>query len=384
MSIRWSVTGPDPAPHPLKWGNSNAAASRRWIERIVKAPRAVPLAILVLLTLIGCTADQGQEPPELRPASLEAVRTLELDKSDSAYIGEIVSHASVDFGPAGDLVIGDRMSSRVLRFTPNGALAAIAGRGGEGPGEYEGIWGVGWETEDRIWILDANRTSRLDSALSLVDMRTFQSEPWPQEVQFTGGKAVVGTYHSSNQGNALQIRPGSGGEPLGSLLPYGPLSQEPYVLGEYRPVFRVVGDTVIGGSTVTYPHKIMNLDGEILAEFGRPPPSVGEMRVPAFAEFAVDIRAGNLWQRSFGTTSSMWVVHDSLIVVEHRRPHPEMGGIPVATYRADIYDRWTLAKLAEDMELPGRIMAWHDDLLWILTDSPPAPWTFTGFEVRVQ
>jgi len=57
-------------------------------------------------------------------------------------------------------------------------------------------------------------------------------------------------------------------------------------------------------------------------------------------------------------------------VFEHQRRHPEAGGIPPWSYYLDVYDRWTLEKLAEDVPLPGLIVDVHEDLLWVLTNTP--------------
>ena len=95
------------------------------------------------------------------------------------------------------------------------------------------------------------------------------------------------------------------------------------------------------------------------------------------------------WLRSFGTVHSIRPLHDSLIVVEHQVRHPEPGGIPPWSYYLDVYDRWTLQKLAEDILLPGPVLDVHDNLLWVLTDTPltsdpvGGPWGFTGFRVDV-
>lgn len=99
---------------------------------------------------------------------------------------------------------------------------------------------------------------------------------------------------------------------------------------------------------------------------------------------------GGEWLRTFGPAHSIRPLHDSLIVVEHQRRHPEAGGIPPWSYYLDVYDRWTLEKLAEDVLLPRLIVDVHDDLLWVLTDTPltsdppGGPGGFTGFRVEVS
>jgi hypothetical protein len=83
-------------------------------------------------------------------------------------------------------------------------------------------------------------------------------------------------------------------------------------------------------------------------------------------------------------------VHDSLIVVEHTRRHPEPGGIPPRNYWIDVYDRSTLTKLAEDMPMPGLVLDVYDDLIWVLTGTPltsrpiGGPWVVTGFVIAVD
>ena len=146
-------------------------------------------------------------------------------------------------------------------------------------------------------------------------------------------------------------------------------------------------------SSVSYPLYLYDPAGSLLDTFGTRPPSIGEMTYPGAGAFigAAQANAGE-WQRSFGTASSIWFVHDSLIVVEHTRRHPEPGGIPPWSYWMDVYDRWTLEKLVEDLPLPvpGFIVDVHDDLLWLVTQTPMSsdpiggPWGLTGFRVVVE
>ena len=180
------------------------------------------------------------------------------------------------------------------------------------------------------------------------------------------------------------------GAPGPILMEVPEVDQLPYVLGEYRPRFAASGDTVFAASSTSYPLRTFRLDGTPLDTFGSRPPSIGEMTYPEMGAYAGSrqVLAGE-WLRTFGTVHSVHLLQDSLIVVEHQRRHPEPGGIPPWSYYLDVYDRWTLEKLAEDVLLPGLIVDVHDDLLWLLTDTPltsdppGGPWGFTGFRVEI-
>jgi hypothetical protein len=341
------------------------------------------LWVLLIGSAVGCGEERGGDR-SFTDVELQEFTALMLEESDSAYVGEIYAFNTVDFSPEGRIAVGDPLTSRVLAFDPDGNLEAVAGGRGEGPGEFEQIWAVAWDPHGRLWVSDANRRVTIFSPSLDLDTILHLPEAPANTIQFPTDRALMSLSHHPREGDVITSYELEGGRPINSLLPHDTLARLPYVQSVYRAIFRVAGDSLIGGSNLSYPLHVFTLDGESIARFGAPPPSVGTMRVPERGEFAADMRRGHEWVRSFGTGSSIWVAHDTLIVVEHRRDHPDAGGIPPVFYHADVYDRRTLEKIAEDIELPGFIVGAHDDLLWILTARPPDPWTFTGYRIEVE
>jgi hypothetical protein len=339
-------------------------------------------ASMVWLAALGCSADP---PPMLGEGELREVRAVLLEESDTAFIGDIVRSRVVSFSADGRIAVGSRMSSRVLVFSGNGAFEGVFGREGEGPGEFEQISSVGWDPSGRLWIADTgnHRVTVLDAAFDVDTLFRFE-DAWVTDLDFAHDRAFVTVSKYPREGDALRALDLTDARHVTSLLDFDPLVEVPYVGGQYIPLFRVAGDSLFAGSNLSYPLHVLTLEGDTLASFGSPPPSIGEMRLPEYGEFMADMRLGHEWVRSFGVASSLWIAHDTLVVVEHRRPHPEVGGIPPHNFWADVYDRSTLQKVAEDIELPGFIVASHDDLLWILTARPPDPWTFTGYRIHLE
>lgn len=349
--------------------------------------------VTITLSLVACHGNDSGLP---RGAAGEAVATLRamdhviLEETDEAYVGNIGTGRTVGFRSDGLLAVGDGMSSRVLFFERSGRLLRSFGGPGDGPGEFRRITAVAWDAEGRLWVAGDPRVTvigsdfAVDSILSLpegVEML------WG--IERAGPSMLAGERRWPIAGPSIVVYDRYGA-PGPVLMEVPAADQRPYVLGEYRPRFSASGDTVFAASSTSYPLRTFRLDGTPLDTFGTRPPSIGEMTYPEMGAYAGSrqVLAGE-WLRTFGTVHSIFPLHDSLLVVEHQRRHPEPGGMPPWSYYLDVYDRWTLEKLAEDLPLPGLVVDVHDELLWVLTDTPltsdppGGPWGFTGFRVDV-
>jgi len=346
------------------------------------------------LALFACDANTAALPEFRQGGSAVTLRTIDhvsLQETAEVYVGLIGTGMGVSFRPDGLLAVADGMASRVLFFERSGKLHHSFGGPGDGPGEFRRVRAVAWDAEGRLWVAGQSRVTVIGADLELDS--TFLP---PDGVEFFWGLGRAGPfvlaaeYRWPVQGRSI-VAYDRYGTPANLLMEVPELDQRPYVLGEYRPRFSSSGDTVFAASSTHYPLRMFRLDGTPLDTFGTRPPSIGEMTYPEMGAYAGSrqVLAGE-WLRTFGTVHSIRPLHDSLIVVEHQRRHPEAGGIPPWSYYLDVYDRWTLEKLAEDVLLPGLIVDVHDDLLWVLTDTPltsdppGGPWGFTGFRVEVS
>lgn len=332
------------------------------------------------MAALGC--EEAGSPNAVQfETSLQEIDQVSLQESDSVFIGRLVRSNQFAFSPTGGIAVADRMTSRLFIFESDGQLRATAGRDGDGPGEFRSLYQVAWDANGRLWAAEVNgRITIFDSALNLDTIFTTQ-QVWMFGLQPAPGRMVSRVKRDSYQGNAIYTY-ALDGAPLDSMMMHDPLARRPYIGQRYMPVFRVMGDTILGASNLSYPLLLFTLSGDSIGSFGAPPPSIGTMRLPELGEFARDPRGATGWLESFGDISSVWVAHDTLVVVQHRRRLPDGDlTVPQLNFFADVYDRQTLSKLAEDVELPGFIVSTHEDLVWILTNEPPAPWTLTGFRL---
>lgn len=341
--------------------------------------------LLPLVLLSGCGfSDRGSPPGEVKLA-VEVVGEVRLEDSDSALIGEIFREQYFDISSEGVIAVADDMTSRVLLFDSDGAYLRSVGREGDGPGEFPGIWALAWVGPDRLWVADKkqrihvfDRHLALDTVLRVVDAEgAWGIQPAGDRVVIAVGRHPLYIY------NALATYTRSG-ERVASFMPSDErAARVPYLGGEYLPIFRVVGDTVIGASNLTYPLYIYRTDGSGGTPFGSPPPSFRMPREPARGEFMglQARRAFEIWRRTFGAISSIWVVEDSLLIVEHQYLDSAVLNRREARHLIDVYDRRSLRKIAEEIPIPGFIADVHEGRLWALTATPPDPWTFSLLEL---
>jgi len=76
------------------------------------------------------------------------------------------------------------------------------------------------------------------------------------------------------------------------------------------------------------------------------------------------------FMRSFTWIDNLALQGDTLLVVAHGRYDPEDMDNRVGNYRADVYDVRDYTKIYEDIALPGRILTYTDDGIYLLLAEP--------------
>ena len=136
----------------------------------------------------------------------------------------------------GDVVVNDVWSSEIRRYDPEGTLVWVAGREGEGPGEFRGLDWVGLSPDGTIAAWNAS-----DAQLSFFDeVGRFLVRRLADTLSMGPGSD---RYLFEQDGSRVLITPLLGGEPLeamsGDLLFLGH-SSAPYLFG-----VTAQGDTVV-------------------------------------------------------------------------------------------------------------------------------------------
>jgi len=123
-----------------------------------RSPLAPSVLTLLLPLALGCAgADAGsgeEEAPLFR--GVEELRVGSLDDPDYA----LTQITNMTVGPDGSMYTAHMQESVVRKFSPDGTLEATLGQQGEGPGEFQRVWQLGFHG-DSLWVLDlsANRFS---------------------------------------------------------------------------------------------------------------------------------------------------------------------------------------------------------------------------------
>jgi len=353
--------------------------------------------LLIFLLLPGITTACEPSPSRsLDPVSvsLSYISDIELKTPDGFFVGDIRRNQVVDVSPEGLIAIADRLNSRVVLFDANGNYLRSTGRRGDGPGEFRGLWALGWvgESRDRLWVADSqDRVTVYDTALAIDTLfRIPGGADFVAGIQPVGSRVVFSPVrHPRIPHDVLAVYDLSGSEEASFLERDARAWEVPYLGGEYLPVFAVFGDSVLAGSSLGYPLQVLDLSGNHGRFFGDPPPALGEPEAPELGAFDVTVnpraRAGyEAWVRSFGIVHSVWVLNDSIALVEHRRLDQGVLDRRVPTFHLDVYSLSSGEKIAEDLEIPGFIVATHDGNVWLLTTEPPDPWQFSVVQLEVS
>jgi len=138
----------------------------------MRTDRFLVITPILLLILVNCDSrDRGRDltsddvpvthtsqTPQVDGQLFDLSLDLELGIDDGEpewQIFAFVTHALV--APDGRMVIADRRRREIYIVNPDGTLQSRAGGGGEGPGEFQSIWGLMWsEWGEEFWVQDMN------------------------------------------------------------------------------------------------------------------------------------------------------------------------------------------------------------------------------------
>lgn len=136
------------------------AAQDTWICVVTSVVRGSSVRLghlafaIALCALSGCDAPgagEGQGNPDARDVSLRHVRTISWEPADSAVLQPFDLEVT-----AGRILIADRGSNNLRVLDLEGGLAFVAGREGEGPGEFRDVRNVATSLDEaRIALSDA-------------------------------------------------------------------------------------------------------------------------------------------------------------------------------------------------------------------------------------
>lgn len=137
---------------------------------MISSPSGRLLAAL-LIAVAACSGDTSQRPKDHQAAqgpTLHLVDSVRLEERPDAFIGMPIALSVLEHSR--QLVIGDAMSGRIFRFASSGALQAVQGGQGTGPGEFtapgpavelpDGAIAVSDFATDRLILLERDGTER--------------------------------------------------------------------------------------------------------------------------------------------------------------------------------------------------------------------------------
>lgn len=120
--------------------------------------------VLLHSGLLGACTVGADRQRILSAATIRAVDSLDLQESETSYIGRPVGLAA---SPEGDLYVIDAFRPRVVRYAPDGSMRSEIGRGGQGPGEFSGPTGLAFLNDTTVAVLDL-----YGNTISFFDVRT--------------------------------------------------------------------------------------------------------------------------------------------------------------------------------------------------------------------
>lgn len=229
----------------------------------------LPLAALV--TASACQPDAASPPDPFAstPWTLSDRETTIGSVDDPEHVFGPIAHMAL--GPDGLLYSTHAGEGQVRRWTADGAPAGVLGRRGEGPGEFQYPYQLGFHG-DSLWVWDvlANRASYFDLAGRFLGSASSRPNAG------SGGDPFLRPVAPLRDGTFLGLTP-----PMSTAIASGELTETPYMrmdregrgLGliwtqrwERRDVF--------GGSSLSLPFGDADLSG-----FGKRGLLVGERRV---------------------------------------------------------------------------------------------------------
>ncbi len=142
---------------------------------------------------------------------------------------------------------------------------------------------------------------------------------------------------------------------------------------------------VFVASSLIYAVSVYSESGDSLGTFGTPPKSWAAASRPARGAFVGPsgmARAAE-WLKTFTVISSLAVYRDSLLVVAHARPGPDVVNFNAQVPNGvDVYGV-DGAGIAWDASLKGRVLA-GGQYLYVLASEPPDGWAIAAYRITLS
>lgn len=165
-------------------------------------PRPALPAISALLALTATPAISAQSPPLWRLAPPE----FEVGGYDAPADYELANLGGVTILDNGHVVVGDRVAPFLKEFDASGTFVRDVGRFGQGPGEYEYVFGMDWCAPGRLSVFDTDsRVHRYAGDLTFIETDLISIDaigggtPYKRDCHPNGFQVVTGWGDISGQ-----------------------------------------------------------------------------------------------------------------------------------------------------------------------------------------
>ena len=330
----------------------------------------------------GCAEDPKDEgkdefgDPSLNSVALREMSRLQLRPAPDV---ELLSVSNIDVSGGGQLVVTDRDQRSLWLFD---SLGAMVGPDMSSMVPYNDPFDAVFLDEDHVVVADFPPRVLVVRTADLHVERSFElsQEIYSPRIHLRDSVVIVEKTDTHDPGAAFVEYSLDGRilrefhhtvEHVTTLPPYWGASGYHHHLA--------VGDSNYFVAS-SMEHALHRYDSRTLAQvaFGSPPSGYRAPREPQRGEFTPDAAGRAAFERflrSFTLTSSIWVVADSLLLVERRDLDPDELGYQRASYQADIYHADTFETLAEGVSLAGPVRFAADRIAVLAAAPPQAPWT---------
>src|SRR5690349_9824065 len=103
------------------------------------------------LTVLLASAAIGAAGAQSAPKTLQVMWQAGGGDTDSSF----ADISMIAVGRNGEVATWDRKSNALRLFNDAGKLVRVVGRKGAGPGEYNGISGMAWGSDNRFYVWDS-------------------------------------------------------------------------------------------------------------------------------------------------------------------------------------------------------------------------------------
>lgn len=303
---------------------------------------------------------------------------FELQEEESDLIGDIGQFVETR---ARGMVISDALQPRVWRFDSTGTLLSSFGAFGAGPFEFRGIGGIAQDGLGRTVVTDPQlgRVTVLSQGFQPDTMVRPRPPPRGEAEAMPKGWLLLTSAGSRASGisyfatSSWQSRWSVAAPSPGSFFEF------PYWNSVARIHLATYSTGFVAAYSLIYPIYQYDSHGVLLDSLVQPPTTFRRASVPevgAFAGAGAGERRQN-WLTSFDMIAELSILADTLLVVTHG----QLGQMPTSPFEAthdrlDIWDLNRKVKIAEDISLPdGARVLGGGSALYLLTNSPPEPWT---------